>query len=73
VALDDTFFFQCAKVAHGGGLAGKAEVPLNVTRAGHDPLLALVLAQISQKFLLTVCKFDGCAEHTNSVRPNKKL
>ena len=71
VALDDAFFLQGAEVTHGSGLAGEAEMPLNVTSAGHDALLPLMLAQVGQKFLLTVREFDGCAEHTNSVRSNK--
>lgn len=39
--LDDAFFFQRAEVAHGGGLTGEAEVPLNVTRGGHHAVDAL--------------------------------
>ena len=46
VALDDAFFLQSPEVAHGGGLAGEAEVFLDVSRAGHDALFALMLLRV---------------------------
>jgi Flp pilus assembly protein TadD len=52
VALDDAFFLQRTQVAHGGSLAGEAEVALNVTRGGHDAVGALVAAQVIEKLLL---------------------
>jgi hypothetical protein len=73
MALNDAFFLKRAQVAHGRRLAGKPEMPLNVARARHDALLTLVLAQVFQKFTLTVGEFDWGSSHVNSVRSNMRL
>ena len=52
MALDDPLFFQCPQMAHGGSLAGEAEMALDVTRGGHDTVGALVAAQVFEEFLL---------------------
>ena len=53
-ALDHTFAFEGAQVAHGGGLAGKAEGVLDLAGGGHDAGLALGLAEVIEDFLLAV-------------------
>jgi hypothetical protein len=58
-------------MAHGGRLAGKAEMTLNVTRGRHDTVFALVLAQVSQQFFLPVGEVSWSKEHRNCVLSNK--
>jgi hypothetical protein len=54
VALDDAFFLEGAEVAHGGGLAGEAEVPLDFTCGGHDAIFTLVLPEKVEQLALPV-------------------
>lgn len=71
VALNDTFFFQSAQVAHGCGLTGEAKMLLNVTRGRHDTVLPLIRVQILQQFALPVGERCGWRKHTeSSVRAN---
>jgi hypothetical protein len=53
-------------------LAVEFEMLLDVSRAGHHALLALVLPQIIQELALTISEFDGVSEHVNSVRANNQ-
>jgi hypothetical protein len=53
-----------AEVAHGGGLAGEAEVPLDFTRGGHDAVFALVLPEKVEQLALPVREGDlGIGKH----------
>lgn len=73
VALDDAFFFQRTEMTHGGGLAGKAEVFLDVARGGHDALGTLVAAQVVEQLLLAGGEAGvGVEEHevNSAVRAN---
>lgn len=58
VTLDDALFLQGAEVAHGGGLAGEAEVPLDFPRGGHDAVFALVLPEKVEQLALPVREGD---------------
>lgn len=52
-AADDAFAFERAQVAHGSGLAGEAEVLLDVSRGRHQAIAFLISSQKNQQFLLT--------------------
>lgn len=52
-ALDDAFFLKSAEVAHGGCLAGEAEVVLDLAGGGHDACLAVSFAEVGEDFDLT--------------------
>ena len=55
-SLDDAFFLQCSEVAHGGGLAGEAEVALDLPGGGHEAAVAMILTEIVEQLLLSVGK-----------------
>ena len=64
VTLDDAFFLEGAEVAHGGGLAGEAEVPLDFPGGGHDAVFALVLPEKVEQLALPVREGDlGIGKH----------
>lgn len=64
VALDDAFFLERPEVAHGGGLAGEAEVPLDFTGGGHDAVFALVLPEKVEQLALPIREGDlGIIKH----------
>ena len=52
VTLDHALFLQCSQMAHGGSLAGKAEVPLDLASGGHHAVLTLIVAQVLQELRL---------------------
>lgn len=64
VTLDDAFFLEGAEVAHRGGLAGEAEVPLDFPRGRHDAVFALVLPEKVEQLALPVREGDlGIGKH----------
>lgn len=64
VPLDDAFFLERAQVAHGGGLAGKAEVPLDFPSGRHHAVFALVLPEKVEQLALPVRERDlGIGKH----------
>lgn len=62
-ALDDPLFLQGAEMADRSGLAGKSEVFLNLARGRHDAGIAMVFAQVVEKFLLAACKHMVTCSH----------
>ena len=66
-SLNDAFFLQGSKMAHGRRLTGEAEVPLDLPSRRHQALLLVILTQESEQFLLSVRQFGGVQSHHDSL------
>jgi len=72
-ALDDPFALKGAEVAHGCGLAGELEVPLDLPGGGHEAMFALVSPQIFQQLCLSLSEVVFTFGVKRHVRPNNRM